>query len=108
MKRHAVRGALWLIPAKAISAGFQFVGIFILARYYLDRYEVGLAALVLAVTGLLAAGADLGMGVLNVSRERADDRQAARWAGLSPMLASEAVRAASSARRTLTSWRRRR
>jgi len=83
---HAIRGVLWLVPAKAIQALAHFAGILVLARYYLEPREVGLAVLVLAVTGLLSAGADLGMGVLNVQRESIDDRTAARWAGLGGLI----------------------
>ena len=82
MIRGAISGALWLLPAKAIQAAAHFAGIFVLARYFLDPREFGLAVLVLAVTGLLSAGADLGMGLLNVQRRSIDDRTAARWAGL--------------------------
>jgi O-antigen/teichoic acid export membrane protein len=76
----AVRGAVWLTAARGIQALAHFGGIFLLARNYLGKEELGLAALVLAAQALLSAGADLGMGVLAVQRPAIDDRRAARLA----------------------------
>jgi O-antigen/teichoic acid export membrane protein len=82
VEKAAVRGALWLTAARGVQALAHFGGIFLLARLYLGKEELGLAGLVLAVQGLLSAGADLGMGVLNVQRASIDDRRAARLAAL--------------------------
>ena len=79
MKREARRGAIWGVAGQAVQFALYVAGYVALARH-LDKQQLGLAAMVLVVTGFLGAAADLGMGVLAVQRRRIDDGRAHDYA----------------------------
>jgi PST family polysaccharide transporter len=76
VRRPLLRGTAWTLAARAVHVAAHFGSLLVLARH-LDGAALGLAAMAAVVTGLLSAGADLGMGVLVVQRRDADDRRAA-------------------------------
>ena len=79
MRREATRGAIWGIAGQGAQFVLYVAGYVVLARY-LDKQQLGLAGLVLVVTGFLRAAPDLGMGVLAVQRRHIDDRRAHEYA----------------------------
>jgi len=90
LKRIARGGALWAGGASLVRLGIRAAAIYVLARE-LATDEFGLAVLVLAVTAVATAGADLGMGVVAVQRADVDERRALRLALLGGALAALAL-----------------
>jgi len=75
----AARGAVWGLAGQILQVALYFGGYLVVARH-LDAEQLGLATMVLVVTGLLSVGADFGMGLLMVQRREVDDRRAVRLA----------------------------
>jgi len=88
--RIAARGAAWAGGAAAVRLLARAAALYVLARE-LPTDEFGLAVLVLAITAVAAAGADLGMGVLAVQRRDVDERRALRLAATGGVLAAVAL-----------------
>ncbi|MHC4339174.1 MAG: oligosaccharide flippase family protein [Planctomycetota bacterium] len=74
IRRAAVRGTLFGLLGQGAQLALYFAGYVILAGY-LDKEEIGLAAMVLVVTGVFGVAADWGMGLVSIQRAGIDDRR---------------------------------